>query len=129
VELIRSFGYAFRGIWYSLHGRNMLIHLAATLVVIGLAVAYSVTGVHAVVLVISVVVVLGFEAMNTAVEKTCDLIEKLHGLPRPDYRIQVIKDLAAGAVLLVAMGAAASGWIVAKVRLVELRRFLRGFVI
>lgn len=112
MAVIKSFGYAFRGIWYALHERNMYIHLTAAAVVIELIVAYSITGVEAAVLVWSIVGVMGFEGLNTAIEKACDLIEDLHGLPRPDYRIQFIKDVAAGMVLLMAIGAAVNGWIV-----------------
>jgi diacylglycerol kinase len=112
MSLIKSFGYAFRGMWIALAGRNMRIHLVAALVVVALVVAYSVTGVHEAVLVTSVVIVLAGEMINTSIEWICDLIEQLHGLPRPNVSIQKIKDVAAGAVLVLAIGAAYNGWIV-----------------
>ena len=47
------------------------------------------------------------EAMNTAVERLCDFIEEGH-----NPRIGIIKDIAAGAVLLAAVFAAAVGIVV-----------------
>jgi diacylglycerol kinase len=51
--------------------------------------------------------VLSFEMMNTAIEKTCDL---LHPAIHPT--IKVIKDVAAAAVLVVAAGSVIIGAII-----------------
>jgi len=45
--------------------------------------------------------VLGMELINTQVERTADLIDK-----EDNYRIKLIKDLAAGAVLLMVINSA-----------------------
>ncbi len=55
-------------------------------------------------LILTIGVVMGAEAMNTSVEKLCDFTEK-HWNPR----IRVVKDVAAGAVLLCALAAAFVG--------------------
>ncbi len=112
MRLIRSFGYALRGIGQSTRDRNMRIHILATVVVVGWIVALSITGVMAAVVITNVAMVLGFEVMNVAIEKLCDLVADSAQLPYPDERIKHIKDIAAGAVLVVAIGAAITGGIV-----------------
>ena len=51
--------------------------------------------------------VLGIEGLNTAVEKICDVIQ-----PEFDERIKIIKDIAAGAVVLMAFAAICTGILV-----------------
>jgi undecaprenol kinase len=110
-RLRRSFGYALRGVRVAGSGSNLRIQAAAGLVVVALAIAYGVTGPRLGLLVLSIGAVLGTEIMNTAIERTCDLVAELYGLGR-DRRIRDIKDLAAAAVLVVALGAAITGIIV-----------------
>ena len=55
-------------------------------------------------LAVTVGAVMSAEAMNTAVEKLCDFAEN-----RRNPHIRVIKDIAAGAVLLCALAAVAAG--------------------
>jgi len=110
-RLRRSFGYALRGVRVAGSGPNLRIQAVAGLVVAVLAIAYGVTGPRLGLLVLSIGTVLGAEIMNTAVERTCDLVAELHGLGH-DRRIRDIKDLAAAAVLVVAVGAAVVGIVV-----------------
>lgn len=56
----------------------------------------------------SIAAVLSAELMNTAVERVCDLVAQLQGIGF-DARIRDIKDLAAGSVLIVALGALFNG--------------------
>ena len=51
--------------------------------------------------------VLSSEILNTAVEKICDVIQ-----PEFDERIKIIKDIAAGAVVLMAFAAICPGLLV-----------------
>ena len=44
------------------------------------------------------------EALNTSIEQICNLIS-----PEPDERVRIVKDVAAGAVLVSATGAALIG--------------------
>ena len=55
-------------------------------------------------LILTIGMVMGAEAMNTSVEKLCDFTQK-----RWNPRIRVIKDVAAGAVLLCALAAVLVG--------------------
>jgi diacylglycerol kinase len=111
VRLGRSFRFAARGVWIARSGGNFRIHLVAAGVIVSLTVAYGITGSHLGLVVLSVAAVLAAELMNTAVERLCDLIAELHGLGW-DSRIGDIKDLSAGAVLVVAAGALVNGIIV-----------------
>jgi len=108
IRLGRSFGYAVRGIWIAAPGANMRIHLVAAGAVAVLAVARGITGARLAVVALAAGAVLAAELFNTAIERTCDLIAQVHGLGQ-DERIRDIKDLSAGAVLVVALAAAAVG--------------------
>jgi len=109
--LYRSFGFAARGLWVARTGRNLRIHLIAAAAVLFLVVAYGLTGSQLGLVIVSVTAVISAELMNTAIERLCDFVAELHGIGT-DPRIRDIKDLAAGAVLLVAIGAAVNGMII-----------------
>jgi diacylglycerol kinase len=111
ARLGRSFGFAARGIWIALPGTNLRVQLVSAGGVVFLTVAYGITGSHLGLVVWSIAAVLAAELMNTAIERTCDFIAELHGIGR-DPRIRDIKDLAAGSVLIVALGALVNGIIV-----------------
>ena len=110
-RLYDSFGFAARGIWIARTDRNLRIHLIATATVVSLVVAYGVSGSQLGLVVINVAAVISAELMNTAIERLCDFIAEIHHIGR-DPRIRDIKDLAAGAVLVVAVGAAVNGLII-----------------
>jgi diacylglycerol kinase len=105
---VRSFGFAGRGVWIAAAGRNVRIQLVAAGVVLFLIIAYGITGTRLGLVVVSATAVLSAELMNTAIERLCDLVADLHGIGL-DPRIRDIKDVAAGAVLTVAVGAAVNG--------------------
>ena len=98
----RSVGLALRG---CAHAWRTQAHLRfeglVALVAIGAALALG-TGVAAIVLASALVLVA--ELVNTAVEATVDLVA-----PDPDPRAAVAKDVAAGAVLVAALGAVGVG--------------------
>ncbi|HOS47427.1 MAG TPA: diacylglycerol kinase family protein [Bacteroidia bacterium] len=101
-RLMNSFKYAFNG-FMSLYktGGNIRIHFTAALVVIALAYAYKVSAIEWTVLLICIGVVISAEAMNTSLEKLTDMVS-------PDFNKEAgkIKDIAAGAVLILAIMAA-----------------------
>ena len=102
VGFARSVGYALRG-WA--HAWRTQAHLRCEGLVGIVAIAAAVvlgTGVAAVVLACTVVLVA--ELFNTAVEATVDLVA-----PAPDPRAAIAKDVAAGAVLVAALGAVGVG--------------------
>jgi diacylglycerol kinase (ATP) len=104
----RSFVYAGRGIRTMLASQhNAWIHAAATAVVIACALLTGITRGEWCALVLAMVAVWTAEALNTAFEFLCDVASpEFHPL------VEKAKDVAAGAVLLSAVGAAGVGALV-----------------
>lgn len=105
--LFKSFRHAGRGLLLASRGRNMRIMLIGAIAVIVVAALCDVTSAHWAILALCIGMVLTAEAVNTAVERLMDHIE-----PRYDDNVRDIKDLAAGAVLLLSGVAAVVGAIV-----------------
>jgi diacylglycerol kinase len=105
--LLRSFRNAGRGIALSLRGRNMRIMIVVAIAVVAAAALCEVSGTSWAILLACIGVVLSAETMNSAMERCMDHIE-----PGYDDAVRDIKDLAAGAVLLVSGIAAIVGGIV-----------------
>ena len=99
--LLRSFGYAFRGIGFCIvHERNMRIHLTAICYVTAFSLFFPLSRGEYAVLLLCFGLVPALEAVNTAVEKAVDLRSPArHPLAR------VAKDAAAGAVLIASLAA------------------------
>ncbi len=96
-----SFRDAFRGIWDCLRSeRNMRVHLVVCCYVVFFAFRMGLSRGELACLFLTIGVVMAAETMNTAVEKLCDFTEK-----RLSPKIRLVKDLAAGAVLLSALAA------------------------
>jgi diacylglycerol kinase (ATP) len=102
---IRSFGYAFRGVWTMLRSqRNAWIHALATGVVLAAGFALGISVNDWKWLVLALVSVWGAEALNTALEFLADA-----ATPEFHPLVKQAKDVAAGAVLIAAIGAAIIG--------------------
>lgn len=102
---LRSFGHAFDGVAAMLKTQhNAWLHLLASLLVCAGAVVLGVSAADWRWLVAAITMVWAAEAMNTAVEFLCDVVS-------PEYApaVKGAKDIAAGGVLLTAIGAAAIG--------------------
>lgn len=100
-RLVRSFYYAMQGIAYAVtHGPNMRIHLLAAAAAIGMGFAADLTRLEWALLSLTIFMVLAAETVNTAIERTVDLVgTERHPLAK------AAKDLAAGGVLLTAVNA------------------------
>jgi len=83
---------------------NAWIHLVATIASVGTGLFLKVAVADWRWILVSITAVWAAEAFNSAVEQLCDLV-----CPRFDPRVQMAKDLAAGAVLATAIGAALIG--------------------
>ena len=98
---LQNFRYAFRGIATMLRTeRNARIHAVATLLVIGLGLGLGVDRTEWIALTLAVAFVWAAEGFNTAFEALCDTVS-----PEFHPKVERAKDVAAGAVLLAAMGA------------------------
>lgn len=105
---LKSFVYAFKGIAFVFKTQhNAWIHLLATLLVVGLGFIFSIHQNEWIAIIICIGTVLAFETMNTSIELLCDA-----RFPDYDKRAEIIKDTAAGAVLLVALASVVVGLII-----------------
>lgn len=104
----RSLRYAARGIAILLRSQhNAWIHAAASLAVVALGFYLKLSRLEWGLVVLAMAVVWSAEAVNTAFEALCDVTSPdLHPL------VERAKDVAAGAVLLAAAGAAVVGVLV-----------------
>ena len=107
-DLIKSFNYAVNGIIYSLkHERNMKVHLIISIIVLLFGTFFSLDKLELLILFITMTLVFFTEMINTAIEGLSDLVsEEYHPM------IKIIKDIAAGAVLITALNAIVVGYII-----------------
>jgi len=93
-----------RGIKVFLQEPNALIHVALAAAAVALGVYFQISTMEWVAVVLAISMVLGAEAMNTAIEKAVDLAS-------PDWHATAgqAKDVAAAAVLICSIGAAVVG--------------------
>jgi diacylglycerol kinase len=105
---IRSFGHALRGLGALLSSQhNAWIHAAATLAVFAAGGFLGISRIEWCFVVLAVVGVWTAEALNTALELLCDA-----AAPDPHPLVGRAKDVAAGGVLISAIGAAIIGILV-----------------
>lgn len=104
----QSFGFAWAGILRFFRAEhNAWLHLGATVLVIVLGIILHISRTEAIALVFAIALVWVTEMINTAIEKTMDLL-----MPQVHPKVKIIKDVAAGAVLIAAMAAAIVGGII-----------------
>lgn len=105
---LQSFVYAFRGILYLLRTQhNAWIHLGFTLIAILLGICFSITQFEWIAILLCIGIVFAAETFNTSIELLCDA-----RFTEYDKRAEIIKDTAAGAVLIVSVAAAIVGGII-----------------
>lgn len=102
---LQPFGWAFHG-WMILMGtqRHARVHFAATVAVVALGLWLQISRDDWCWLIAAMALVWSAEAFNSAVEQLADRVCR-----EPDPLIGAAKDLAAGAVLFTAVGAAVIG--------------------
>lgn len=107
-KIFQSFGYAFAGLFFVARTqRNFRIHLSITLLTLIAGLFLGLSMLEWAVLGVMVIVVLAAEMTNTMVEALVDLVS-------PEYHplAKVSKDVAAGVVLLTAIGAIVVGLLI-----------------
>lgn len=109
THFLRSFVFAWRGLLHLIASqRNFRFHLMIAMpAVIAAASWLKLAAWEWVALMLCITLVLGMEAMNTALEKLADRVNREH-----DPMIALAKDAAAAAVLLTAIGAAIVGLVI-----------------
>ncbi len=104
-RLYLSFYHAWCGlVWVARRERNFRFHLAATVLVVVVAIGLGIDLKQAAILLLAIGGVLVAETFNTAIEAFVDLLS-------PDYHTaaKTAKDVAAGATLLASLTAAGVG--------------------
>jgi diacylglycerol kinase (ATP) len=115
-RLRKSFGFAVEGIMYTLkHDQNILVHLLFAIFVIIASLILGLDHVEVSVLGIAILFVIIAEMLNTAIEKTVDLITTEHRI-----EAKIAKDVSSGMVLVAAIGAALLGLFIFLPKIVEL---------
>ena len=105
MSFFKGFFYAGRGIADAFSERNFRFHICAAATVIFFAAKfYSFEKAEWALLLLTCAAVLSAECVNTALERLCDKV-----CPESDSLIRKCKDIAAGAVLVLAVFAAAIG--------------------
>ena len=104
-KLGMSFVYAIRGIIYCLrHERNVRIHIVALIYVLFFSSFYEFSKSEYAILVLTCAVVIALELLNTAIEVVIDKVS-----PKFSVFAMIGKDIAAGGVLIGALGAVVVG--------------------
>jgi len=107
-DRIRSFGYALEGIILFFRTQhNAWIHLSATAIVIAAGFFYNINTNDWCWITTAIVLVIITEMLNTAIEFMCDSITM-----ERNPQIKKIKDIAAGAVLIAALGSVIIGLVI-----------------
>lgn len=107
-KLLKSFTYAFYGINYALNSdQNLIIHFIVAMIVFAAGIILQVTPNEMAILGLTILVVITAEMINTALEKTVDLVTREHRI-----EAKIAKDISSGMVLISAIGAIIIGLII-----------------
>lgn len=106
-KFIRSFNHAVQGIISSMQTeRNMKFHYLAAIGIIFISLFFNLSRLEFILLLFSVTLVITLELINTAIERTVDLITQTY---HPIAKL--VKDISAGAVLIAAINVAIVGYL------------------
>lgn len=107
-RLRKSFGYAIKGIDDVIkHEPNMKIHVVVAILVVIMAFILKVSIIEWIILVLLIGAVLAAETINTTIENLVDMYTKEY-----DEKAKIVKDTAAGTVLILAITSAIIGLII-----------------
>ena len=107
-SLSKSFGYAFEGFLHALkHNRNLRVHLVVALAVVILGMFFRINKYEMSILGIVILLVISSEMINTAIEEMVNLITSEHR-----REAKIAKDVAAGMVLIAAVGSVIVGLLI-----------------
>lgn len=108
MHIISNFKYALIGLAHILKSeRNARIHLAVAVIVSIATIVLDLPATEMVAIFFAIMTVFIAEIFNTVIEKVLDLLH-----PGESPKVALIKDMAAGAVLVTAVGAAVMGFVI-----------------
>ena len=107
-KIRNSFKYAIEGIWTSFKTEsNMKIHIFIMILVIIAGIILKINKSEWIICIILFAIVIGSELFNTSIETIVDMV-----MPEKNEKAKIAKDVSAGAVLVVAIGAAIIGLVI-----------------
>ena len=107
-HIINSFKYAFSGIYAAFKKeRNLKIHFIIMILVVIAGIILKISAFEWIICIILFGLVISLELINTAIETTVDI-----AMPEINEKAKIAKDVAAGAVLVVAISAVIIGLII-----------------
>ncbi len=107
-KLINSFKYAIQGIFSSFKNeRNMKIHIFIMFLIIISGIILKINKYEWIICILCFAIVISGELFNTAIETVVDMV-----MPYKNDKAKIAKDISAGAVLTLAIGAAIVGVII-----------------
>ena len=107
-KIMNSFKYAIQGVLSSFKTeRNMKIHIFIMILVIISGIILKINKYEWMICIICFAIVISGELFNTAIETVVDMV-----MPYKNEKAKLAKDIAAGAVLVLAIGAAICGLII-----------------
>ncbi len=105
---IKSFGYAFYGIFSALKEEaHLRFHFVAAVYVIVFSFFFDLSAAESAIVLLIIGAVIGAELFNTAAERLCDRITKDF-----DVNVKFVKDVSAGAVLVLSAAAVGIAFII-----------------
>jgi diacylglycerol kinase len=108
IGFLKGFIYAFNGlVVFFRHERNGRIQLIVAIIAVVLSWILKISVAEWMVILGCIASVLSFEMINSSIEKLCNLVH-----PKFHPAVKTIKDISAGAVLLVAISSAIIGAII-----------------
>lgn len=113
---LRSFRYAFRGVWILVRTEHsIIVQLGVALLMTFAGFWLNISSIEWIAQILAIGMVLVTESLNTAIEKMCDFVH-----PEFSDRIGRIKDIAAGGVIFAAITAIAIGLVIYLPKFLEL---------
>lgn len=108
VNRLKSVGFALRGALLLVRTEaSIKIQVFIALVMTAVGFYYDISNTEWILQIFAIGMVMGIEGLNTAIEKICDYVQ-----PEYDSKIGFIKDISAGAVMLVSIAATIIGLII-----------------
>jgi len=113
---MKRFKYAFKGIFFAFKTQaNIRIHTLVSVLVISAGFVFKINPLEWVLIIFAIGLVLSAELFNTAIESLVDLVS-----PSYSEKAGLIKDVAAGAVLIAAAVSVITGVIVFLPKIIEI---------
>ncbi|MEI6266376.1 MAG: diacylglycerol kinase family protein [bacterium] len=117
-NFFRSFTHAWRGIISGSQGKNIRIQFFFGLLILLAGVIFQISFIEWLIVLTLIALVLGAELINTAVEEVCNIIKDFPGI-HPKATKEA-RDIAAGSVLVICIGAGIVGLFIFMPKLLEI---------